>query len=199
MSARGLYAKGRAKRAEILEVAVDVIAREGYSGATVRQLAEAVGLSQNGLLHYFGSKDALFTEILRYRDERDAAEVDPEHSDFATDLVERILFAVDLETASPGMPQLLLRLSGEATEPEHPAHEFFQDRYAAIRQIVISAVEELRARGDVAEDVDPSMVAAIIYASWDGLRTQWVYDQSLDIREHMTYLLTRLGLIPAAG
>lgn len=64
MAARGPYAKGKAKRAEILDTALRVIAEQGYSGATVKQLADAVGLSQNGLLHYFGSKDNLFLEIL---------------------------------------------------------------------------------------------------------------------------------------
>jgi len=68
---RGPYAKGVAKREEILQTALEIIARDGYSGATVKQIADAVGLSQNGLLHYFGSKDALFTEVLRQRDRAD--------------------------------------------------------------------------------------------------------------------------------
>src|SRR6478735_2550183 len=71
MAQRGSYAKGIAKREEILTTALDVIAREGYRGASVKELAEAVGLSQAGLLHYFDSKDELFTAILRKRDELD--------------------------------------------------------------------------------------------------------------------------------
>ena len=69
---RGSYAKGVAKREEILTRALDVIAREGYRGASVKELADAVGLSQAGLLHYFDSKEELFTEILRKRDELDS-------------------------------------------------------------------------------------------------------------------------------
>src|SRR6478735_2111131 len=114
MATRGLYAKGKAKRAEILDVALEVIARQGYSGATVKHLADAVGLSQNGLLHYFGSKDALFAEILRHRDEIAAIQVDAENKDFAEGLAESILVAVDDEISSPGMAQLALRLTGEA-------------------------------------------------------------------------------------
>ena len=73
MAQRGSYAKGVAKREEILATALEVIAREGYRGASVKVLAEAVGLSQAGLLHYFDSKDELFTEILRKRDDLDLA------------------------------------------------------------------------------------------------------------------------------
>ncbi|MCS3444179.1 TetR/AcrR family transcriptional regulator [Microbacterium phyllosphaerae] len=196
MAARGPYAKGRAKRAEILDAAIEVIARDGYSGATVRQLGEAVGLSQNGLLHYFGSKDTLFTRILEHQDERNAAEVNPDHTDFALDLVDRILDAIDLETASPGMAQLTLRLSGEATEPSHTAHEFFRFRYEAIRAIVRDAVKRLQETGRMRRDADPDAIAILVYASWDGLRTQWMYDPSVDMRKNMSYLLERLGLIP---
>ena len=57
MAQRGSYAKGVAKREEILERTLDVIATEGYDGASVKRIAEAVGLSQAGLLHYFDSKE----------------------------------------------------------------------------------------------------------------------------------------------
>ena len=77
MARRGSYAKGVAKREEILERALEVIAREGYRGASVKELAEAVGLSQAGLLHYFDSKEELFTEIVRKRDEVDMAHYGP--------------------------------------------------------------------------------------------------------------------------
>ncbi|QUX31868.1 TetR family transcriptional regulator [Nocardiopsis akebiae] len=60
-----------AKRGEILDAALTVIGRDGYSRATVREIADAVGLSQNGLLHHFGSKERLFVEVLRHRDELD--------------------------------------------------------------------------------------------------------------------------------
>lgn len=198
MPPRGSYAKGRAKRAEILDAAPIVIAREGYSGATVRQLAEEVSLSQNGLLHHFGSKDALFTEILRHEDERAAASLERDPLSFSDVLVDRILMAIDDEDAAPGMPQLAVRLSAEATEPSHAAHTFFAQRYRAIREVVVAAVTEMKDRGDVAEDVDPVRVASLIYASWDGLRIQRMYDPATDVRSHMVYLVQRLGLFAPA-
>jgi AcrR family transcriptional regulator len=73
MAQRGSYAKGIAKREEILTSALDVIARNGYRRTSVRELADAVGLSQAGLLHYFSSKEELFQEIVRKRDEVDLA------------------------------------------------------------------------------------------------------------------------------
>ena len=68
MAARGPYAKGVAKRREILDAALEIVDRHGYSAATVQELAAAVGLSPNGLLHYFGSKASLFAQIVEHFD-----------------------------------------------------------------------------------------------------------------------------------
>lgn len=193
-AARGPYAKGKAKRAEILDVALDVIDREGYASATVKELADAVGLSQNGLLHYFGSKDALFAEILRRRDEVTAVQIDAEHQDFADDLVQRILLAVDDEATSPGFTQLSLRVTGEATEPGHVAHDFLHDRYENVRFVIRDAVTRLQTAGRLSSEIDPAVAASLVFAAWDGLRLQWMYDKSIDIRANLLYLLRALGI-----
>lgn len=192
--ARGPYAKGIAKRAEILDAALTVIAREGYDAATVKRLGEAVGLSQNGLLRYFGSKDALFAEILSRQDEISRIEIDIDSDDFAETLVERLLGAIDDQVAAPGISQLSLRVSGEATAPDHIAHDFIRERYATIRRVIEDAISELQNAGRLAADIDPQAVAALIYASWDGLQIQWMYDSGIDVRDRMTYLVRALRI-----
>lgn len=194
MAERGPYAKGRAKRAEILDAALEVIDKQGYAAATVKELADAVGLSQNGLLHYFGSKDALFAEILRRRDELAEIEINTQRPGFAEGLVEALLDAVDEETSSPGLAQLALRVTGEATEPDHLAHEFIGRRYELVRAVVRDAVTELQKTGRLAPEIDAEAVAALVFASWDGLRIQWMYDRTIDLRRQMAYLLRALGL-----
>ena len=64
MAERGAYAKGVAKREEILAAALTIIGEQGFRRASVREIAEAVGLSPAGLLHYFGLKEQLFVAIL---------------------------------------------------------------------------------------------------------------------------------------
>ena len=194
MAERGPYAKGRAKRAEILDAALEVIDKQGYAAATVKELADAVGLSQNGLLHYFGTKDALFAEILRRRDELAEIEINTQRPGFAEGLVEALLDAVDEETSSPGLAQLALRVTGEATEPDHLAHEFIGRRYELVRAVVRDAVTELQQTGRLAPEIDAEAVAALVFASWDGLRIQWMYDRTIDLRRQMAYLLRALGL-----
>lgn len=55
MARRGSYAKGVARREEILESALDVIGRKGYQNASLKEIAEVVGVTPAALLHYFGS------------------------------------------------------------------------------------------------------------------------------------------------
>jgi len=194
MAARGPYAKGVAKRAEILDTALDVIAVHGYSGATVKELADAAGLSQNGLLHYFGSKDALFVEILRYHDTRLTERIDPEHTDFARDLVRRILDALSDSTTAPGMSQLVLSVSAAASESDHAAHAFIGARQDAFRTITEGALRQLQKDGGFPADADAAAAAALITAAFDGLQLQWLYDRSIDVVGRMAYLLDNLGI-----
>lgn len=194
MAIRGPYAKGKAKRAEILDVALGVIARDGYSGATVKQLADAVGLSQNGLLRYFGSKENLFVEIVKHHGEDLQLRVDPEHRDFSIGFAAGLLDAMTDTIATAGLSQLLLSLTMAAAEQDHAAHDFIGLRYAAFREIAESALRKLQERGEFPANGDPAAAAVLIVAAFDGLQTQWIYDRSLDARVGMAYLVDALGI-----
>ncbi len=173
---RGSYAKGRAKREEILERALEVIAREGYGGASIKELADAVGLSQAGLLHYFDSKEELFTEVLRKRDEADVALVAS-----GTDFRVGYLDAVRHNTEVPGLVHLFSRLSVDAADPQHPAHQFFIDRGDAVRAAISEALTKRQAAGELTDLADPALLARILHAVADGMQIQWMLDPSVDM------------------
>lgn len=179
---RGSYAKGVAKREEILTAALDVIARNGYRRTSVRELADAVGLSQAGLLHYFSSKEELFQEILRKRDEVDMANygVDTEQS------IDGLLALVAHNTDVPGLVQLYAQVSTEAAgDPEHPAHQFFIARYGTIRGAFAELIRREQAAGRIDVDIDADSTAALLVAATDGLQTQWMLDPAFDMVEHI--------------
>jgi AcrR family transcriptional regulator len=54
-----------ARRAELLERAVDYVCRHGLAELSLRPLAKAIGSSPRVLLYYFGSKENLVIEIIR--------------------------------------------------------------------------------------------------------------------------------------
>lgn len=192
MAQRGSYAKGIAKREEILATALDVIAREGYRGASVKELAEAVGLSQAGLLHYFDSKDELFTEILRKRDELDletyrtASEADP---------IRTFLQVMRHNAEVPGLVELYTRLNAEASDPQHPAHRFFADRRAAMQALFGDLTAAGRASGRYPSDIDSASLALVVTAAADGLQTLWLQDPTIDMASELERLLVSLGVL----
>lgn len=53
------------RRALILVTAAGMFARKGVKSTTVREIADAVGVLSGSLYHYFDSKDAIVTEILK--------------------------------------------------------------------------------------------------------------------------------------
>jgi len=183
MAATGKYAKGVAKRNEILQTALEVFSREGYRGASLREIAEAVNLSQAGLLHYFGSKEELFAEILRVRDESDAGAY--ARSGSASDA----LVAIMRHNATvPGLVQLYATISAEAAEPNHPAHEFFARRYDALRAKFVESVKNRQESGALDPTLDAAALASIMLAVADGIQVQWLIDPSIDMAANIEYL-----------
>jgi AcrR family transcriptional regulator len=175
MSQRGPYAKGVAKRSEILDAALVIIGRDGYSKATLQQLSEEVGLSQMGLLHYFGSKDALITAVLRQKDEVDSALVLAEASASGVEFPDTILSVVEHNIAMSGFVQLFSRLSNEAAESDHPGHDYFRQRYEMARESGAKEFARLAEAGRLQADADPMELSIMLFALMDGLQTQWMY------------------------
>lgn len=54
------------KLREICRIAARVFYDQGYDGASMQDIAEAVGLTKAGLYHHVGSKDRLLFEIMNY-------------------------------------------------------------------------------------------------------------------------------------
>ncbi|MBD8658784.1 TetR/AcrR family transcriptional regulator [Frigoribacterium sp. CFBP 8754] len=181
MAQRGSYAKGIAKREEILRVALEVVARNGFRATSVKELADAVGLTQAGLLHYFDSKEGLFTAILRARDEADSArwaELD--------DIVDLLLAVIRHNSETPGLVQLFASLSTAATsDPGHAARDYFVERYARLRVDFTTAIERRQVDGQIAPDVDAVTLAGVLVAVSDGMQLQWMLNPRTDMAEHV--------------
>ena len=64
-SARKAKGDGHLRRAEILEAAERIFVAEGYEGATIRKIADEVGVSSTALYMHFHDKDQILQEICR--------------------------------------------------------------------------------------------------------------------------------------
>lgn len=64
-SARKPKGEGHARRAEILAAAERIFVEVGYEGATIRKIADEVGLSSTALYMHFSEKSEILHEICR--------------------------------------------------------------------------------------------------------------------------------------
>lgn len=62
--ARPRNADGQRTRQAILDAALDLFAQKGYFGASLRDVAAAVGVRESAIYNYFKSKDALFEALI---------------------------------------------------------------------------------------------------------------------------------------
>ncbi|KJL21913.1 HTH-type transcriptional repressor KstR2 [Microbacterium azadirachtae] len=173
---RGPYAKGTAKREEILSVALEVVAAKGCRKASNREIAERVGLTQAGLMHHFASREELYQEVLRARDIRD------HEMFFAPDpTIEGFLAVIAHNAEVPGLVRLYVEFSAEASIPEHPAHAFFLERYAWLRDGLSGVILRAQDAGVIGPAVDVSAAVDLIVAAADGLQLQWLNDHTVDM------------------
>jgi AcrR family transcriptional regulator len=175
--ARGPYAKGLARRQQILDRAIDVFARRGSEGTSLRAIAQELGVSHAALTHYFTSREQLLVEVYREA-ERQQGEADPHAFDASP--VEIMTESARRNHSIPGLVQLYSTLVAAALETGHDdATEFATARFARVRADLVARVERSQAAGRMRDDVDPAAVASLVIAASDGLQTQWMLDESV--------------------
>jgi AcrR family transcriptional regulator len=171
----GGYAKGRARRQQILDEAMTLFGEVGYRSASLRELAARVGISHPGLLHYFATKEALLLAVLERRDEIDSSMLDEDEGDGVA-VLRRLVDIVELNARRRGVVELYAVLSAEATSSEHPAHDYFVARYAHTLCATTRAYRLAQERGQLKEGVDPDAAGPQLVALMDGLQLQWLLD-----------------------
>ncbi|MDR1077729.1 MAG: TetR/AcrR family transcriptional regulator [Propionibacteriaceae bacterium] len=182
--ARGPYKTGIRRRQQILDTAVEVFGQYGYTAASLRRIAAAVGISNPALIKHFGSKAGLFTAVLEQSDRSDPAHADA-FGDGSTGLAyfERLSCLIENNLHNRGLVQLLLTVATEASDPSHPANPFMQRRY---RQLVSRMTVELGLaieRGEVAPMPWQAIEGEVrvFIALMDGLQLQWLLDPTVDL------------------
>lgn len=172
------YAKGEANREAVLDAALAMIAERGYNAPTIRELATAVGLSKTSVAHHIGSKDELLLELLRRRDAPPGEELE---SRTAEDLLARTVERLTEHRQTSGLRELYVRLSAEATDSDHIAHDFFRDRYERLQTLGDRVFSELQEQGRLADGIDPASATLLMMAVIDGLELQSFYRPELDL------------------
>ena len=164
--------EGRATRDQLVRAAMDSFAARGFRGASLDTIAAEVGVTRQGLLHYFPSKTKLLLAVLQLREQEDARTfqqfAEREGASLRTILREILRY----NATRPGLGQLFTVLSAEGIEPSHPAHEYFVERYRRARELFIGAIRAEQAGGRMTSTLPPETLAVALIALLDGLQLQ---------------------------
>ena len=164
-STRKPKGEGHARRAEILGAAEKIFVEVGYEGATIRKIADEVGLSSTALYMHFSEKSEILHEICRSAFGRlKEANADVIAADVAPEVrLRRLIEAyVEFGFANPNAYRLIyLTRPTEAREgAESAAQMLGAELYRSFEAVVAAVEAEGRLNGDVRASAQALWAAA---------------------------------------
>lgn len=191
---RGPSATTPARRAEIAGAALASFAEHGYERASLRDIASRAGLTHAALLRHFSGKEELLPAALAQREEHE--------EDLAARIMttpvpgEQILSAVLAdEFAHPDYQRNWMALTVAATNPDHPAHEFFLGRRERMRSRFSDGPLPTKENELLTADEKITLVLAMV----DGLRIQALLDPTRDALGLLTIFMKLIAAQPATS
>jgi AcrR family transcriptional regulator len=147
------------RREQILEGARSCFAENGYEGATVVKLEEAIGLSRGAIFNYFPSKEDLFIE-LAVRDSRRMSEI------WINEGLEAIVReVVELDPAWLAVYLELFRRT--RTDPEFCRR--IEERQKAVAPANRQRIEDAQREGEFRDDIEPKELGTFVSLVLNGL------------------------------
>ena len=168
--------RSKASREKIILAATKFFAQNGFRATKLSEIAQAVEMSEPGLLHHFPSKNHLLIGVLEERDRLDQQRyvgvADGEDLPVVTSLRELVTH----NEAVPGLVQLFTVLVAESITADHPGHDFFRKRYQNLREIGIELISKSQEKGEIRNDISAEDLIVMIFAMMDGLQIQWLLE-----------------------
>ncbi|WP_151758777.1 TetR/AcrR family transcriptional regulator [Dictyobacter vulcani] len=172
-------------RTRIIAAAYKVLAEKGYEATTLREISKAADAAPGLVHYYFGGKDQLLVEVLKAVSER------------YTRTPEQLMQSTDTQDMLPMVLQQPIDQIIEEPEWYRLRHELFA--LGLHNTLMAPKVRELLAEGREsiamsientlgATTVEPTILATMLLAFFDGLALQKIMDPELDISMFATVL-----------
>lgn len=162
MASKRLPAKERRK--QILRAAIRVFARNGFAGATTREIAEEADVAEALLYRYFNGKKSLFVEAMRLTAQRlleEMERVSREFEDQPTDaLMQLLLFYRNAVEKHEDFAKMVFVISAELDDDEiREVYMPFQERTLDLLE---TTIRQWQKRGLVKDSVPPRAAAWVV-------------------------------------
>ncbi|HOA28985.1 MAG TPA: TetR/AcrR family transcriptional regulator [Candidatus Cloacimonadota bacterium] len=166
------------RQMEIVQAAIQVIAREGYEKLTTKNLAASLGVSDASLYRHFESKKDLIKMVLCYF-EHLSCEVIQHIKDEHLPPLDRIRrFVNNRYEMFEQQPDLaMVMFSEELFKNDHDFAQYFQGIMHIHRDEVLGYITEGQQNKKITEDLNPMHIFRIVVGSMRLLVTQWNLSQ----------------------
>ncbi|PTL71923.1 TetR/AcrR family transcriptional regulator [Rathayibacter caricis DSM 15933] len=190
---RGPYKNGLKRRREIVEAATVVFGQYGYHGGSLRTIAEMVGTTPATLVSYFTSKELLLVAVLEHWNVVSSQSEGEQGLDYFRANIPLMRYHV----AHPGLIQLFLTMSTEATQEDHPARSFIRARQQRTHRIMLRELQRVVDDGTIAP-LPPELIereVRLMIGVLDGVELGWLTDSGIDlegvVRHHIDEAIAR--------
>lgn len=185
----------RARRAQIVEAAIETIASAGYAGASLARIASRAGISKSVISYHFHGKDELVGEVIKAAIAKANAVMRPRvtmQRSYSAALRAYIESNLAFMAAYPNHVIALLNISASTYAGRR------EDPKAALGLgNAVSELEELLRRGQRAtefRDFSPRVMAVTIRNAIDALPLMLATDRKLDLEKYAHELATTFEL-----
>lgn len=168
--------RGDSRRGELVRVASEMFAERGYRDTSIADIAQRVGVTQQALLYYFGSKPALLDAVIDDRDGAAVAFAEELAAIGGVEAIRGLPAAARRNVSDPNLVRLFAVLVAENLPRDAVAHDHFVARYRRLRRLVAQLIADGQDAGVFDPAVDPALKAAEVVGAIDGLNTQWLLD-----------------------
>jgi len=167
VAGRSQVSRSEASTAKVLEAGLRLFASQGFRATSIREIAEASGMSVGNLYHHFGGKEAIFQRLI---DDYWEYLLDPELQ--LNKVFSRAEFPDDLEGMAAAIEQVVIEKREQILlvfidviefggKHIRTFYETMADRF---QKAYASSFEEMRGQGRLGE-VNP-LVAVMVCTRW---------------------------------
>jgi AcrR family transcriptional regulator len=174
-----------ARRAQIVVCAIDVLATEGYSRATMARIAERAQVSKSVIVYHFGTKEKVFEQVVVEVFQAATADVRPRldaantpRAKLRAYIAGRVGFLSSHRAHMLALFEIWMNLRGDDGSLRMSESD---------AESTVDAVEQLLRTGQASGDFgqfSPRVVAMAVRQAIDGVLLQLRHDPALDLDEY---------------
>lgn len=172
-----------AKRAEIIEAALEVFMDKGFEKASISNIAAKAGVGKGTVYEYFENKNQIIDLSFAFFMERMGMDQLHELVNLEIPAKEKLKTLIDnmagivLSEENSKIVNMMFNLWAESMRVKDVKSIIYEDMskmYAHFRGTIAAIIDEGKEAGDFRPEIDSVGLAAVIIGALDGMMVQWV-------------------------